>query len=233
MITFNNVKFAYPYAEHAVLKGASFSLTNGVNTLLCDTQSGKTTVCKLLCKQIALADGEIVIDETPIVSITNAHLGILYLPQNPAFFEGRSVLYNVEYPLRVRKTDKATRKSKVMEVASRLGLDGLLSEKVKKLTTTERRLVALARGLTVPRKVVLFDDFFAEADQTDNSLLSVNNVLQAFGDTTTILVTSNAQLATGNTVVLDGGVAIYQGDAEGARQVVNNIGWLHNQLRSE
>ena len=48
MITFNDVTFRYPYDDFDVLKDASFTLHEGVNTLLCDVQSGKTTVCRLL-----------------------------------------------------------------------------------------------------------------------------------------------------------------------------------------
>lgn len=230
MITFSNVHLAYPYDDFEVFKGVTFNLVDGVNTVLCDTQSGKTSLCKLLCKQIKPTYGEILVDGTSLASITNAHLGILYLPQKPDFFDRRSVLYNIEYPLRVRKASKALRKSKVDEVASQLGIDSLLQVKVNKLNAAEKRLVALARGLTVPRKVVLFDDFFDGA--SDDDRLNVQTVLAVFPDAMRVVISSDPDVAIGNTVVLDGGVTVYQGDNDYAKQTVNSLSWLHGNLRS-
>lgn len=225
MIVFDNVTLKYHYDEYPLLKGVSFTLKNGVNTVLCDTQSGKTSLCKLLVKDIAPTSGHIFVDGTPISSITNAHLGILYLPSNPTFFVTRSVEYNIAYPLKVRKATKAERQSKVKQVTLKLGIVNL-KQKVKKLSPTDKLTVALARGLTVERKVVLFDDFFS------GNQGNIDNVLQLFEGVTCVIFTSDANLARGNVVVLDGGAVVYQGDADSAKQTVSKLGWLNDSLRS-
>ncbi|MCH5151410.1 MAG: ATP-binding cassette domain-containing protein [Clostridiales bacterium] len=225
MIIFDNVTLRYHYDDFDLLKGASFTLADGVNTVLADVQSGKGSICKLLTKDVAATSGRITVDGQDIASITNSNLDILYLPTNPAFFENRSVQYNIEYPLRVRKYPKNGRRERAMQVASELGIDKL-DAKVKKLSLEERKLVALARGLTVQRKTVLFDDFFiADCD----GLEARDRVLQYFDGSTCVILTSDARLATGNTVVLDGGVAVYQGNAETARKIVSELNWLVTQ----
>ena len=232
MIEFKDVTLQYHYDESALLKGVSFTLTNGLNTLLADTQSGKSSICKLLCREVAATSGEIFVDGMPIASITSAHLGILYLPSAPTFFENRSVLHNVEYPLKVRKVSRAERRQRAEQIAKSLGID-YLAVKAKKLTAEQRKLVALARGMTVERKVVLFDDFFEIDGDVDKSLANVRSVLNLFENATCVILTSDKRLAVGKTAVLDGGVTVYEGDALGAVKVVDGLEWLDNSLRSE
>lgn len=218
MIEFKQVSLTYPYDEYAVLKDLTFTLTDGVNTILCDSQSGKSSICKLLTKEFAPTSGQIISDGCDIASITNQCLGILYLSAKPAFFEGRSVRYNVTYPLRVRKVAKSERNSRFGEAARQFGITKPLV-KVRKLTDAERRVIALARGVTVPRKVVLVDDFCSSAEQIDE-------VVALFANATVVVLTSDVTLARGNVVVLDGGNTLYQGDAAGATQLKQTLNWI-------
>ena len=219
MIVFDNVTLRYPYDEFDVLKGASFTLHKGVNTVLADAQSGKSSICKLLLKDIVPTSGHIFMDEQDIASITNSNLDILYLPRNPAFFRRRSVQYNMEYPLIVRKVGKAERRNHVREIAEQFGLD--IDVKVNRLTQAQIRTLALARGLTVKRSIALFDDFF-DGDIAD--LDYINSVLQQFE--TCVILTSDTRQVNGHTVVLDGGTVVFEGDAEQAKQVVDSLYWL-------
>lgn len=80
MITFNDVTFRYPYDDFDVLKGASFTLHEGVNTLLCDVQSGKTTVCRLLMGMLVPLSGQVSVPQREI----------LYLPRSPVFLKAKA-----------------------------------------------------------------------------------------------------------------------------------------------
>lgn len=225
MIEFKHVALCYHYDEYAVLKDLDFKLIDGVNTVLCDSQSGKTSICKLLTKQFAPTSGQIVIDGNDIISITNQGLGILYMSSNPTFFENRSVKYNVMYPLKVRKVPKAERIMRFNEVAILTELNDA-DVKVKRISETERKRVAVARGLTVKRQVVLFDDFIDDVEKVDE-------LIKLFGDVTIVILTSDVNLARGNVVVLDGGVSIYQGDVDGAVAQRQQLSWIVDMLRSE
>ena len=252
IIRFCDVTLRYPYEEWDLLKSVSFTLTEGVNTVLCDVQSGKTSLCRLLCKQIKPTFGSITVDGLDISSISNEHLGILYLPSKSAFFYNRSVRYNIEYPLAVRKTDKKSRANKANEVAAALQI-GDLSAKMRTLSASERNSVALARGLTVSRRAVIFDDFFnAEILTPDGTarpacalgyvngntdgnacrLVAADEIFAMFGGATIVNVTSDVRQAAGNTVVLDGGSVAYCGDSAGAVQCVSKLNWLVNQFGS-
>lgn len=225
MIEFRNVALHYHYEDYSVLKNLNFSLINGVNTILCDSQSGKSSICKLLTKQFKPTNGQIFIDECDIASITNERLGILYIPSNPAFFENRSVKYNVIYPLKVRKFNKTEMLKRFSEVISEVGLADNLNCKLKNLALDERKKVALARGLTVKRQIVLLDDFCDSADRIDEAV-------RLFDSAITVILTSDVSLIRGNVVVLDGGVSVYQGDVDGAIEVRKNLSWIVDVLRS-
>lgn len=224
MIEFRHVALHYHYDEYALLKDLDFTLIEGVNTVLCDSQSGKSSICKLLTKQFIPTSGQIIVDGKDISCITNQGLGILYIPSNPSFFENRSVKYNVTYPLKVRKIDKNARLRRFGEVAELTELDNA-DVKVKKLALPERKKAALARGLTVKRSIVLLDDFCDACD--------IDGVIKLFSDTTVVIFTSDISLARGNVVVLDGGTTVYQGDVEGAKAIRNNLSWIADLIRSE
>ena len=205
MIIFDNVKFCYPYEQFDLFKGVSFVLDQDVNTILCDEQSGKSSICKLLCNQIVPQSGSITIGG--IQCNANKDNGVLWLPQNPAFFEGRGVLFNIAYPLKVRKVAKLQRDIIAKQLAEQFGLPA--DVKVKKLSPEQKRTLALARGLTLDRKVVLFDDFFHDRQQLEQALELFPNAIK-------VILTSNPALATGHTVVIDCGECAFQGDASDA-----------------
>lgn len=225
MIEFKHVALHYHYDEYALLKDLDFTLTEGINTILCDSQSGKSSVCKLLTKQFRPTSGQIFIDGVDIIGITNQGLGILYMPTNPTFLLNRSVKYNVMYPLKVRKISKSERIKRFEEIANAMGLDNA-DVKVKKLSNDERKLVALARGLTVNRRIVLLDDFCDSPEELDRLIGFFDNV-------TIVILTSDINLARGNVVVLDGGASIYQGNVDGAMECRKNLSWIVDVLRSK
>ena len=225
MIEFKDVHLKYHYDEFEVLKGASFCLTDGLNTILCDVQSGKTSLCKLLVKQAEPTSGQILLDGQSLSGIAHANLDILYLPSKPVFFERKSILYNIEYPLKLRKFPKQVRRGEAMALAERFGFENV-GCKAGKLSSEQRKKLALARGMTVARRIVVWDDFFDDAAKVDEALA-------LFEGATHVIVTSNASQARGNTVVLDGGVTVFCGDAAGAVKAVNGLQWLCNSLRSE
>ena len=205
MIIFDKVTYRYHYEQFDLFKGLSFTLCEGVNTILCGEQSGKSSICKLLCNQIAAQSGNVTI--CGIQCNANKDNGVLWLSQKPAFFEGRSVLFNIAYPLKVRKVAKLQRDIIAKQLAEQFGLP--IDTKVKKLTDEQKHKLAIARGLTVERKVVLVDDFFDNKQQ-------LMETLELFPDAIKVVLTSKTSLAMGHTVVIDCGECIFEGSAADA-----------------
>ena len=62
MIEFCNVTFKHQYDDFALLENASFNLPNGISTVLCDVQSGKTSICRLILGLLTPQSGKISVD---------------------------------------------------------------------------------------------------------------------------------------------------------------------------
>lgn len=89
-----------------------------------------------------------------------------------------------------------------------------------------RKVAALARGLTVKRNAVLFDDFFGGAEYVDG-------VLDLFDADIKAVFTSDVSLARGNVTVMDGGYTVFCGGADDAKRAVDGLGWIYDSLRRE
>lgn len=228
-IDFDAVTLRYHYDNYDVLSGATFTLCEEVNTVLCDIQSGKGTICKLILGSLTPTQGRVLVDGRDACKLPKSAINALYLTDKPAFFQNRSVLYNLQYPSRVRKILKQNGEN-ISRLAEEFGLTSVLHSKVKSLSFEQKFFLSLARGLSVKRDVVLFDGFFDDTNLVQTCPeLSLQRVLSKFG-CTTVLLTTRAELATGNTVVLDGGKCVFQGDAKTARQTVADLEWLATKI---
>lgn len=228
MIEFQNVSFQYHYEQYPLFQNVSFTLCDGLNVVLCDVMSGKTTLCKMLMGLLPPDSGKILVDGVDIYADKRHPVLLgdaLNLPAKPAFFSNKTVLFNLQYPLRVRKQKND---QLVADLAKQFGLCDVLKSKVRNLSATQQKQLALARGLTIPRKTVLFDGFFDE--NADDRELSLPVVTKLFQSQMQVVFTTNAQLASGNVVVIDEKTCVYQGDADGAQKTVANLQWLSDGL---
>lgn len=227
MIEFQNVSFKYHYEDFSLFENLSFTLADGENTVLCDVMSGKSTLCKMILGLLKPNGGKILVDGKDVYAKNAEKADALLLPQHPVFFQNKTVAYNLQYPLRIRK-QKAS-EQQLQRLASRFGLAEVMHEKVRNISPCLQKKLAIARGLTVPRKIVLFDGFF---DDTCDDFLSKNEVCSLFQGAMQVVFTANASLAQGNTVVLDGKTCVFQGNADEAKKVVENLGWLSEKLKN-
>lgn len=230
MIEFQNVTLRYHYEAYNLFENLSFCLPEGVNTLLCDMQSGKSSICKMLLSQLPPNSGKVFVDGVDLYNFEKGKQPLanaLYLPAVPTFFENKTVQYNLEYPLRVRK-QLAQNASKVAELAEKFGLQNLLSLKVKKLNFRQKKILSLARGLTVERDIVLFDGFFDDTES--DGILSRDSVLAAFPCKTKVIFTTDVSLAMGNTIVIDDKKCAFCGTSDEAAEFVANLTWLARRI---
>lgn len=229
MIEFQSVTFKHHYDEFALLDDASFVLPNGSNTVLCDVQSGKTSVCKLILGLIKPQHGKIIVDGKNVAECVP---DVLFLPKEPTFFSNRTVLFNLEYPSRVRKIFPQNRE-RIQELAHIFSLENLLRAKVKTLNPSQKRRLALARGLSIHRQTVLFDGFFDNTNTdgsaaTQNFVYNFQNVVEKYFSkcVTAVQFTSFPQNAFGHTVVLHDKKCAFEGSADKACKVVQSLCWL-------
>lgn len=219
MIEFCNVTFKHQYDDFALLENASFNLPNGISTVLCDVQSGKTSICRLILGLLTPQSGKISVDGE---DVSVCRPDVLYLPKEPTLFLEKSVSYNLNYPSKVRKI-LPQNSERIHQIAHKFALDEKLGTKAKKLSKMEKLQLALARGMTVERKIVLFDGFF-DNNYTESFSQVVNEYFPFCQ--TAVLFTAFPQNAVGHTVVLENKKCVFQGEVSQAQEVVKNLCWL-------
>lgn len=224
-IKFSSVSVLYPYEQYPTIDGLDFTIDGQYNTLLIDIQSGKTTVAKLLMGLVQPTKGKICIDGTNICDIAPSTRRCAYLPYPPILFDNRSVLYNLEYPLKVRGIDKAERKKVATECAEKFNLLDLLNSKVKKLDDNTKMRIAIARLTVRPIDLLILDDCTGRLDDDNKQLL--DNICQQ-SDITTICLTSDIRCAKGNIYLIQHSKLVSSGDWETVNKAKQQLLWLYD-----
>lgn len=225
-IVFDNVVFRYPYCEYDAVEGLSLSLFKGWTDVLIDTQSGKTTLCKLLMGLEKPDSGCILYNGRNIDTLSLKERNILYLGRQNMLFDNKSVLVNVEYPLKVRGAGHAERRKIALDSLSKCNLEKYAGSKVKQLPEDIRRAVSVCRALTRKVDLILCDDFFDEDTTIALQLLKDN-----FFDTTLVNFTSQIDRCVGNfALLIKDGKVVAEGDRQHVDEQLHNVLWLAREV---
>ena len=125
---------------------------------------GKTTTLRMIAGLDAPSAGEIRMDGVRMNEVKPWRRDTPLVWQSFALFPFMTVFKNVEFGLRMRKIDRATRRQKVVHWLERLGIGELAQRDVNKLSGGQQQRVALARALVAEPPVLLLDEPFSALD---------------------------------------------------------------------
>ena len=153
------VQLVKRYGDVAAVDGVSVDIAKGeFFTLLGPSGSGKTTTLRLIAG-FELPDagrvelgGEDVTKRPPYARDVNTVF------QDYALFPHMTVQENVEYGLRIRKVDKAERRTRAAEALEMVSLAGYGARKPAQLSGGQRQRVALARAIVNRPRLLLLDE---------------------------------------------------------------------------
>lgn len=177
VVEFKNVCFRYPDAEEYVLRDISFTAEAGQTTaFIGSTGSGKSTVANLIPRFFDVTEGQILIDNVDIRSVTCRELRdkIGYVPQKATLFSG-TVASNIGYS---GVTDKeviasaaAVAQSTDFIAAMEEGYDSEIAQGGTNVSGGQRQRLSIARAIAKQPEIYLFDDSFSALDyKTDAAL---------------------------------------------------------------
>jgi molybdate/tungstate transport system ATP-binding protein len=146
----NNVSFEVAAGDYAVLMGR--------------TGSGKTTLLEVICGLRRSAAGRIELDGREATHLPPAQRGVSYVPQDRALFMTMTVRENLEFGLRIRRTEAGLMRQRIDTLAESLGVTALLDRKPHHLSGGEAQRVALGRALAVEPRVLCLDEPLSALD---------------------------------------------------------------------
>ena len=146
------------------LKDLSFRVEDGEFVFLIGASgAGKTSIIKMLLREVKPTSGEIIVDDIDIVKLRNRkipHLrkkmGIVF--QDFRLLEGKTVFDNIKYPLQILGVSKREINRRVKELLELVGLSERANSFPNQLSGGEQQRVCIARAIVNRPKYLIADE---------------------------------------------------------------------------
>jgi molybdate transport system ATP-binding protein len=214
--------FAKTFPGGPMIRAELLEITGaGVTVLFGPSGSGKTTILRCMAGLEVPDTGEISFGEKTwcaggknLVPPKDRNIG--FVPQDYALFPHLTVASNIAYGL--HGWSAAEKKSRVAEMLSWLGLDGLDMRLPSALSGGQQQRVALARAVARQPKLLLLDEPLSALDAPTRNRLrgELRRLLRQLGIPTVFVTHDRLEaLSLGDDlVVLDGGSIIQRGPVQ-------------------
>lgn len=153
------------------VRDVSFTVRQGqIFVVMGLSGSGKSTLIRCINRLIDPTRGRILLDGNDVMALDREQLRQVRLRkmamvfQHFALFPHKTVGENVEYGLKIRGVDPATRQKKALEALGLVGLRDWASTPPENLSGGMQQRVGLARALAVDPELMLMDEPFSALD---------------------------------------------------------------------
>jgi polar amino acid transport system ATP-binding protein len=188
MITFSMVNKWF--GDLHVLKDVSLTVDAGEVVVICGPSgSGKSTLIRCINRLEEIQKGEIIVDTMKVhekkTNMTELRAEIGFVFQSFNLYPHMTALGNVTLaPMKVRKMSKGEAEKLGMQILERVGLANKANAYPAQLSGGQQQRVAIARGLCMRPKIMLFDEPTSALDpEMINEVLDVMRVLAKEGMT--------------------------------------------------
>jgi len=181
MISFKNVNKWY--GELHVLNGIDLEVAKGEVVVVCGPSgSGKSTLIRCINRLEPIQKGELVVDNMAVhdkkINMTKIRADIGFVFQSFNLYPHMTALENATIaPLKVKKMKKAEAEKIGREMLTRVGLEDRIDHYPAQLSGGQQQRVAIARGLCMNPKIMLFDEPTSALDPE-----MINEVLDVMRD---------------------------------------------------
>jgi len=160
MIQFKKVKYTY-YSKFYTLFDFSYTFDAGDYCLFGDNISGPLTLIRLLAKLDTHYKGEILINNKSLKKVNyKKNYNVAYVSATPKFFDNKSVIENICYPLKSRGVKKQERTNIALVTLAGWGWKDKADIKVKDLSKTDKIMLSLIRASMRKLDLLLCEDVF-------------------------------------------------------------------------
>jgi len=162
MISFKNVNKWY--GDLHVLNNIDLEIAQGEVVVVCGPSgSGKSTLIRCINRLEPIQKGELVVDDMEVhdkkVNMTKIRADIGFVFQSFNLYPHMTALQNTTIaPLKVKKMKKKEAEKLGREMLTRVGLEDRIDHYPVQLSGGQQQRVAIARGLCMSPKIMLFDE---------------------------------------------------------------------------
>jgi multiple sugar transport system ATP-binding protein len=125
---------------------------------------GKSTLLRMIAGLETISGGEIRIGDQVVNDLPPRARDIAMVFQDYALYPHKSLYDNMAFGLRLRGTDEAEIKRRVMDAARLLRIDHMLERRPGQLSGGQRQRVAIGRAIVRQPQVFLFDEPLSNLD---------------------------------------------------------------------
>jgi len=224
----------YSRGSRAIFDGLNLEIKRGeVTAIMGPSGTGKTTLLRLITRQLIPQHGAIYIDGVDIATLSQSELyklrqrfGMLF--QNGALLTDLSVFENVAFPLR-EHTNLSNRLIRhiVLTKLHAVGLRGAAAMMPAELSGGMARRVALARAMVMDPDILLYDEPFVGLDPISMGVIVrlVRQMNDALGITSIVVSHDVEEISTvaDRSFLLSGGKVAASGSPEELRTASSDL----------
>jgi ATP-binding cassette subfamily B protein/subfamily B ATP-binding cassette protein MsbA len=192
-VDFNNISFSYN--DRYILQGFNATFNRGLNYVIGENGTGKSTILKLLCALYPLEKGSIEIDGQDIAMVKNADLrkNISMIFSEPYLFDG-SIYENILIGNLLASEEEVKSAAKLVRIHEFItnlpqGYKTQVGESGLKLSSGEKQKIALARAILKDSPIILLDEVTKSIDA--DSRRSINEVIKSLKNEKTIIIVTH------------------------------------------
>ncbi len=153
------------FGDFVAVKRMNFEIYRGeFLALMGPSGCGKTTTLRMLAGLERPSEGDIQLEGKSLLDVKPHERDTPMVWQSLALFPFLNVRQNVEFGLKMRGQDAASRRRKALDWIDRLGIGEFAERDVNSLSGGQRQRVALARALVTEPRILLLDEPLSALD---------------------------------------------------------------------
>ncbi|BFT66433.1 cell division ATP-binding protein FtsE [Parvimonas parva] len=195
MLEFIEVNKTYTN-DVCALKNLSFKIEDGEFVFLIGASgAGKTSIIKMLLREIKPTSGQIIVDNVNIVELRNRKIpqlrrtmGVVF--QDFRLLEGKTVFDNIKYPLQILGVSKKEINERVTELLELVGLSDRANAFPNQLSGGEQQRICIARAIVNKPKYLIADEPTGNLDPNTSEEI-MRALLDVNASGTTVIVSTH------------------------------------------